>query len=357
MNHNTYKSLFASVLLVMVLVLPAYGSELHSTISNEPELVEHPWPMKCHDLRHTSQSPFSTVDNMGEEIWRFKTIDVDGAVESSPIVGSDGTIYFGSMGSDHRLYAVNPDGTEKWHYQVGSTIWAAPAIADDGTVYVGSWDNHLHAVNPDGTLKWKFDAIDNIDTSPVIDENGTIYFGTTGGRLFALNPDGSEKWMFRPSTASIYSDIAIGDDGTIFFGSFDSYLYAVRSNGTMKWRYKTGNEIHGHPSIADDGTIYIPSWDDYLHAVHPNGTMKWKTDIVYGSSGSAAITNDGTIYIGNNRLRAIYPENGTIKWVCDIGGSTGHTTPAISADGTIYACNDEGMDLLAISTDGEILWR
>ena len=36
---------------------------------------------------------------------------------SSPVIGTDGTIYIGS--SDYYLYAVNPFGSLKWRYQTG----------------------------------------------------------------------------------------------------------------------------------------------------------------------------------------------------------------------------------------------
>jgi hypothetical protein len=49
-----------------------------------------PWSMKCHDVRHTSQSPYSTADNPYIEKWRFYN---DGWVEDTPIIDSDGTIF------------------------------------------------------------------------------------------------------------------------------------------------------------------------------------------------------------------------------------------------------------------------
>ena len=248
--------------------------ELPSTISSNG-LMNSSWPMKCHDLRHTSQSPYSTADNPGTEKWRFKVQGIDGTIESSPVVDDNGIIYFGTMGSDHKLYALYPNGTKKWSYQVGLMIWSAPAIAEDGTIYVGSWDDYLHAVNPNGTRKWTFCAYDSISSSPAIAENGTIYFGSMGFpeyggcNIFAVNPNGTEKWRYQTGDM-IFSDPAIGNDCIIYIGSGDRYLYAMNPNGTLRWRFGTGGEIHGHPSIADDGTIYIPSYDDYLYAVYPN---------------------------------------------------------------------------------------
>jgi len=46
------------------------------------------------------------------------------------------------------LYAINPDGTEKWNFTTSSVIYSLPAIGPDGTVYVGSWDKKMYAINP-----------------------------------------------------------------------------------------------------------------------------------------------------------------------------------------------------------------
>ena len=318
-------------------------------------LMDSAWPMKCHDQRHTSQSPYSTEDNPGWEKWRFRT-QWDGAIESSSVIDNNGTIYFGSMGSDRRLYALYPNMTKKWSYQTGGLIWSTPALAEDGTIYVGSWDHKLHALFPNGTRKWRFNADDAISSSPAIGNDGTIYFGCNNKKIFAVNPNGTEKWQYRTDDI-VFSNPAIGDDGTIYVGSCDSGLYAMNPNGTLKWRFDTGDEIHGHPSIDDNGIIYISSWDSYLYAIYPNGTLKWKTNTNYGTSGSAAITNDGTIYLFSDKLRAFYPNNGTIKWSLDLGGYGGHTSPALSADGTIYVCNCEGKYIFAIDPGGFVKWQ
>ena len=37
---------------------------------------------------------------------------------------------------------------------------SSPAIGRDGTIYVGSLDNSLYAINPDGSQKWEFETGD-----------------------------------------------------------------------------------------------------------------------------------------------------------------------------------------------------
>ena len=328
--------------------------------SDEPK--DTPWPMKCHNLHHTSQSPYSTADNLGTEKWRFST---DGSVDGGPVIDNDGTIYFGGNygGLPWYLFAVYPDGTLKWKYKTNGLIVATPAINEDGTIYIGTFDAKLYAINPNGSQKWKSGAGSSIASSPAIADDGTVYIGTMepGNSIVAFYPNGTKKWSYE-TEHFITSDPAIGDDGTVYIGSADTYLYALYPNGTLRWRFKTGDWVKGHPSITDDGTIYFPSFDDYLYALYPNGTMKWKYKLQYGSSGSAAIGDDGTIYIGRNKLYAIYP-NGTKKWTFDLGTDrwVAKSSPAISADGTIYFGTNigdtNGGDIIAVNSDGTERWR
>jgi outer membrane protein assembly factor BamB len=324
-------------------------------------LMDSPWPMSCHDLHHTSRSPYSTANNPGVEKWRF---EADSWVDSGMVIDNDGIIYFGDQ--QRLFYAINPDGSLKWKTSLGGRIWSTPALGDDGTVYIGAWDDNLYAINPDGAMKWKFLSKNSISSSPAVAEDGTIYFGTlyglgTGGQIYAVNPDGTEKWQYQ-TEYHITSDPAIGDDDTVYIGGGDGYLYALYPNGTLRWRFKTGDEIHGHPSIAEDGTIYIGSYDDYLYALNPDGTLKWKFDTYWGTSGNPAIGKDDTIFVGSNKLYAINPDS-SLKWSFDLGPERhiAHSSPAISADGTIYVGTNigetAGGEIIAVNSDSTEKWR
>ena len=334
-----------------------------TSVSSGP--MDSPWPMKCHDLHHTSRSPYSTANITGLEKWRFRC---GGGVDGGPIIGDDGTIYFGAK--DRNIYGIYPNGTLKWKYQTSGWITSAPALAEDGTLYVTSWDEHLYAFNSSsGVRKWTYNAghLATLVSSPIIAEDGTIYFGAMGpdygrGRIYAVNPNGTEKWYYDTGDW-ITSDPAIGDDGTIYIGSCDTYFYAMNPNGTIKWRFKTGDIIKGPASIADDGIVYIGSFDDSLYALFPNnGTMKWKCDIWYGTNTNPSIASDGTIYVGSDKLYAIYP-NGTTKWSFDMGPERHihQSSPAISADGTIYVGTNigeiSGGEIIAVNPDGTERWR
>ena len=68
----------------------------------------------------------------GDKLWEFET---EGFVESSPAIGSDGTVYVGS--NDKKLYAINgKTGGKLWEFVTGELVGSSPAIGSDGTVYV-----------------------------------------------------------------------------------------------------------------------------------------------------------------------------------------------------------------------------
>ena len=324
--------------------------------------MESPWPMYCHDVRHTSRSPYNTADNPGSEKWRFDTTD---DASGSPVIDEQGIIYIGSSS----LNAVYPNGTLKWKYEtIYYNLMQAPAIDENGVIYFGTaYGNHyLFAIyTSNGTLKWKFWVGDSIFSSPAIGDDGAIFFGSSNHHIYALNPNGTLKWKFKTGD-NVLSSPAIGLDGTVYCGSHDDHVYALYSNnGSLKWKFKTGAWVHGSPTISNDGIIYIGSDDGYLYALyHNNGSMKWRCNVGSAVWGSPALDEDGNLYVGvwDGIFHAIYP-NGTIKWSFDTDGQIWWTSASLSDDGIIYFGSNidiedmEGGELIALNPDGTERWR
>ena len=207
-----------------------------------PELADTPWPLLGNDPQRTGRSSF-TASQVPDEIWSPTTAggQLTSGLSSSPAIGADGTVYFGSVGN--RLYAFNSDGSLEWSYATAGTVRSSSAISSDGTIYVGSDDKKLHAINPEGSSKWRFRTEGPVNSSPTIADEGTIYIGSDDNKLYAINPDGTESWTYHIEGA--VSSPAIGADGTIYAGyvgevaSFSpsvGALYAFRPNGALKWR-------------------------------------------------------------------------------------------------------------------------
>ncbi len=235
----------------------------------------------------------------GKEKWRFPA---NLPIRSSPAIGPDGTIYFGSGSQpteSARVYAVQPNGAMKGRpVDVEGGVVSSPALIAK-MLYIGSLDRRVYAVNLDGFYRqWRFRTGDSISSSPALGEDGTVYIGSDDGNLYALAPDGKEKWRFKTND-KILSSPAVGPDGTIYVGSLDGRLYAIKPDGQERWRFQTEGPIYSSPAIAADGVIYIGSDDGNLYAVNADGTLRWsfKTDGEVRSS--AVIASDGTIYVAS----------------------------------------------------------
>lgn len=330
---------------------------------------------------------FVTAAEEGILKWKYKTGYNWPA--SSPVIGMDGTIYFGA--NDYYLYALNLDGSlkwkcfagssqtspclsttgiiyvagavydekwtgylfaidqtgsEKWRFRTDNYIWANPSIGTDGTVYVGSSDSCFYAINPDGSSKWKYKTDGIISSTPAIALDGTIYL-SQGNNLYAFHDNGLIKWRYEFNEGSYESPI-IDTDGTIY-ASFGYTLYAINPDSTIKWEYY----LHkiGSPSIGESGILYCPS-DSYLYALiidsipsNPDFAVKWKTDNIAGSLGwiyQPTVGADGVIYVCSHfrGLYAVSPD-GTIRWEYNTSGYV-DCCPVISSDGTLYIDDYDG---------------
>ncbi len=310
---------------------------------------------------------FYAINPDGTEKWVFHAAepeyvegwDVYKAILSTAAIGSDGTIYFVSFAD--KLFALNPDGTIKWTFPMaaGFGAWSSAAIAQDGTIYIGSARDgsgkveiggRLYAISPDGTEKWHFQTESDINSNPAVGDDGTIYFGSGTGivknetYLHAINPDGTEKWRFTAKTW-IESAPTVADDGTVYTNTYEGMFYAVNKDGSLKWEFRPGVGMSCSPAIGEDGTVYFGAWDNFFYAFHPNGTMKWKyeTPPAFEGIGSApAIAAEGTIYVGsNNQYFYAFNPNGTLKWSFKADASVG-SSPAIGSDGTVYVGSWDG---------------
>jgi len=359
------------------------------------------------NLRHTGLSAYNTSHVDGTVKWTFET---GGGIESSPTIAKDGTIYIGSH--DNKLYALNPTGKLKWKFNAGEPVYvpewevskgipSAPTIDKNGTIYFVAPPTYMFALNPDGTEKWRYPVYtsSHIGASPVVVSDGTIYVGSEsyphvqpggpkagdqddsaqefGARVYALNADGTLKWRYDSIGSCLANPIAVADDGTLYVSgsdlspeppNTDNALYAFNPDGTLKWKYKTAR-IEAPPAIASDGTIYVGTKDGRLIAFDPAGKPKWTYQTGKGISAIVAIGKDGKIYFGSwdGNFYALTPEGKEI-WRFDtkIGRDpkifespymeTIATSAIISADGTIYF-GDAIDTFYALDLNGKEKWR
>lgn len=271
--------------------------------------------------------------------WTYQigTTDPSGSIYSSCAISpTDNTVYLGYLAA---LYAINADGTYKWKYITGGSIQSSPVIGNDGTIYVGCNDNYLYAINPDSTLKWRYQTTSALHSSPAIGSDGTIYIGAYANRVYAVNSNGTLRWTYGTGGA-VESSPAIGEDGTIYIGSSDAKLYALTSAGNLKWSYVTSGAIRSSPAIDNfRGAVFIGNdsvGTGNLYAIDTSGTLKWRTPLgamARYASPAIAFPNNmvymGTSQNGSGYSRLYAIEGATGNIVCYTTHTYLITSPAI----------------------------
>jgi PKD repeat protein len=304
------------------------------------------------------------VSPAGEVRWSFD-LTKDGAATgqqcSSPVVAPDGTIYIGAGyatgGNGAGLYAVNPDGNQKWWHLIwtGARIYyTSPAITPDGNVVIGARGTNggLHKVDcTNGNSVWYaksptgsgvngaivvakdnsiFSCLSNSSSanfgivktsaegvnfapqlgqtyyfsgiSPAIDVDGTVYAACEQGIVAAYDPEtGASKWEAAGYGKFDYSGIAIAaNEATIYVGSSNATspkLIALnKSNGSERWSYTTDAIIQSTPAVDANGNIHFADAAGNYYALNPDGTLKLKKSIGTKIWSSPVISNNGVLY-------------------------------------------------------------
>ena len=114
----------------LLVALAAAAVPASAGAAASPYPPDSPWPVMRHDPRNTGASPI-VARYHGDRPWTYST---GKGIFSSPIVGPDGAVYFGS--ADTYFYALDPDGTLRWRYYFdlygARGPWADPADVDVG---------------------------------------------------------------------------------------------------------------------------------------------------------------------------------------------------------------------------------
>jgi outer membrane protein assembly factor BamB len=158
-------------------------------------------------------------------------------IRLSPAVADDGTLAVvcgGHASSSAKLYRLHADGSEAWKWGGWATRVSpttAPALGRSGTIYVaGPRDvgpgHVLYAVSPDGTVAWTYDLDAEPSGAPVVDGADTVYVPSASGVLHAVGPDGQRRFALALARSALRSP-AVARDGSLFVTSAAGDLVSV----------------------------------------------------------------------------------------------------------------------------------
>jgi outer membrane protein assembly factor BamB len=268
-------------------------------------------------------------------------------LQSSPIMDASGSIYFGAGNNVYAVGDAGYAGYNKWlipYFPTNAHVNSSPALGQNGYLYFGSDDGFVYAVDSFlGIQKWSFDAnnyntppmgIHPIYTSATVDAsnnviigngsymNGTLFYldGLTGALIWSKT---SVDWGTNANIGPFYNTVAVKGD-TIYLSTI-AYVYAInRLTGIQKWYYFNTNCYYTSPIIDASGTLFFASikaqddpaqgWlknDGILHSITDMGnsfTSNWSIKVAsLGRLAPPVLGDNNTIYITStsNKIYAI----------------------------------------------------
>jgi outer membrane protein assembly factor BamB len=173
---------------------------------------------------------------------------------------------------DGKLYAVDSvTGLKRWEFVTGDAVYSSPALGADGTVYFGSYDGNVYALNGEtGEKRWEFATDGTVPASPVIGPDGTVYIGSMDNKVYAINGvTGAKRWEFLTGGGVLFT-AALAADGALYVGSADGWLYVLDSQtGDKIWQLPGAST----PTIGPDGTIYSAGYA--MYGTSPLANTPW----------------------------------------------------------------------------------
>jgi len=138
-------------------------------------------------------------------------------IQSSPVIGDDGTVYFGS--ADSLIYAISSSGELVWSYDAGSPIYGSPTLLPDEKLAIGTNDGRLLVLSSNGELVWFYQTDSSLIAPPLVTNNGMIYVGSTDGIIYGLvDPDLASQNLSKMTSGGIWPTFQGNNQRTGFQG-------------------------------------------------------------------------------------------------------------------------------------------
>ena len=259
----------------------------------------------------------------GEFKWVFAISQI--TYGGGALVAPDGTIYQCVRNATiNNVYAINPNGTQKWAIKLDATIGAFPALSADGVLYCLTNKSTLYALDASsGAIKWQ-QSLDGATGSAVaIDKAGNVYAGTSAA-IYSFKSNKEQNWKLEEVNVTEQATFALKDQ-VLYATLKNGGLVAVdMTNGTKKWTYPTTKGDAYFPIADKNGNVYFTEkGSQTVHAVNASGSKIWEKNVGNNLNYSGgALSTDGILYIGtqsNNKVLGLDITNGNIVFEETVG--------------------------------------
>ena len=246
------------------------------------------------------------------------------------------------------LTSANDKPEVIWRFPTGGKIQTSPIQGSDGSVYFCSEDRFLYAVNSDGSLKWRTKFSDRLTGTLSLGIDGSIYIGSKKGLIFAVNASGDRIWT-RKLKGPPFGSPAIAPDGTLFLATENGWMYAISHRGYVRWEVKLPSEPVMAPVLGKN--IYIGLKNQRLYSYNRLGKNEW-IFLLSGQAESIALSSK-SIYVGTDNSTLVSIDySGKRIWNQSLPGIT--TSVLVPSEDRVLSSS--GSNLIMMNSTGEKVW-
>ena len=320
-------------------------------------------------VNNTTESGSLTV-TVGNYKWNSVDLNFGGLTgyvkTSNPVFSPDGkTMYIPTSTPAGHLFAIDVvSGEFKWVFAISQITYGGGAlVAPDGTIYQcvrNATINNVYAVNPNGTQKWavKLDAA--IGAFPALSADGVLYCLTNKSTLYALDASsGAIKWQ-QSLDGATGSAVAIDKAGNVYAGT-SAAIYSFKSNKEQNWKLEEVNVTEQATFALKDQVLYATLKNGGLVAVDmTNGTKKWTYPTTKGDAYFPIADKNGNVYFTEKGSQTVHAVNasGSKIWEKNVGNNLNYSGGALSTDGILYIGTQSNNKVLGLDiTNGNIVFE
>lgn len=320
-------------------------------------------------VNNTTESGSLTV-TVGNYKWNSVDLNFGGLTgyvkTSNPVFSPDGkTMYIPTSTPAGHLFAIDVvSGEFKWVFAISQITYGGGAlVAPDGTIYQcvrNATINNVYAINPNGTQKWavKLDAA--IGAFPALSADGVLYCLTNKSTLYALDASsGAIKWQ-QSLDGATGSAVAIDKAGNVYAGT-SAAIYSFKSNKEQNWKLEEVNVTEQATFALKDQVLYATLKNGGLVAVDmTNGTKKWTCPTTKGDAYFPIADKNGNVYFTEKGSQTVHAVNasGSKIWEKNVGNNLNYSGGALSTDGILYIGTQSNNKVLGLDiTNGNIVFE
>lgn len=320
-------------------------------------------------VNNTTESGSLTV-TVGNYKWNSVDLNFGGLTgyvkTSNPVFSPDGkTMYIPTSTPASHLFAIDVvSGEFKWVFAISQITYGGGAlVAPDGTIYQcvrNATINNVYAINPNGTQKWAIKLDAAIGAFPALSADGVLYCLTNKSTLYALDASsGAIKWQ-QSLDGATGSAVAIDKAGNVYAGT-SAAIYSFKSNKEQNWKLEEVNVTEQATFALKDQVLYATLKNGGLVAVDmTNGTKKWTYPTTKGDAYFPIADKNGNVYFTEKGSQTVHAVNasGSKIWEKNVGNNLNYSGGALSTDGILYIGTQSNNKVLGLDiTNGNIVFE